>query len=159
MEMLFTPTHKKNSQLIEITHTNWGPNFGGRGFTTNPYHRYILGKDTRAMHAAFFQDSIVLGSDDAHLDAPEDIKELFKHIRNIDGVGHSEYRVNQLGLHGFYAYIDCGQPTAEGIAVESVEQSLGLYVVSRFPEATGIHITDDTLHRTLFARKTHALAA
>lgn len=159
--MLFTPTYKKNSSLIEITHINWGPNFGGRGFTTNSHHRYVLGKDTWAINnALFFHDSIVLGSDDAHLDAPEDIKDLFKHIRNTNGVGHSEYRVNQTGLHGFYAYIDSKQPVTEGIAMESLEQSLGLFVISRFPQATGIHIaTEYGLSRTFLAKDTHLLAA
>lgn len=152
MEMLFTPTHKKNSQLIEITHTNWGLAPAGRGFTANTYHRYILGQGTK--------DELALLSDAPHLDTPADILELFKNVDSADNVVRSAYRVDSEGRHKFYAYLDTQNEPAQGQALESIEQSLGLFVISRFPESTGIYVASEYgIGRNFIARAAHPLAA
>lgn len=152
MNELFAPTYKKNSGLISVAHTNWGSRFGGRGFMGNPHHRYVLGSGQRLNR--------LLCSDDPALDTPADILELFKHVDNVDGISRSTYRIDASGTHGFYAYIDTKYQDDEGLAQECIEQSLGLFVVSRFPEAAGIYIaTEDTLGRSIIARAIQPQAA
>jgi hypothetical protein len=143
MNELFAPTYKKNSGLIRVAHTNWGDRFGGRGFTANPHHRYEFGRGQ--------SHDLVFRSEDPHLDTPADILELFKHVDNVDGVTHSLYKIAD-GTHRFHAYIDTARADEEGMALESIEQSLGLFVISRFSDASGLYITtENTVSRTILA--------